>query len=94
MRTFRNLLLWMARSAVQRPKGLPFRIRRKDKKARRETAGGLKPMAAFGLYTHIQANRRRSILLLIGLFFLVYLLVYAGALIAEVLISGDAPLSS
>jgi len=49
-------------------------------------------MAAFGLYTHIQSNRRRSILLLIGLFFLVYLLVYAGALIAEVLISGDAPL--
>ena len=43
-------------------------------------------MAAFGLYTHIQSNRRRSIALLIGLFFLVYLLVYAGALIAEVMI--------
>jgi heat shock protein HtpX len=40
-------------------------------------------MAAYGLYTHIQANKRRSIALLIGLFFLVYLLVYAGALIGE-----------
>src|SRR4051812_17538734 len=49
-------------------------------------------MAAFGLYTHIQSNRRRSIALLIGLFFLVYVLVFAGALIAEVLIYGDAPL--
>jgi heat shock protein HtpX len=39
-------------------------------------------MAAFGLYTHIQSNRRRSIALLIGLFFLVYVLVYAGALVA------------
>src|SRR6516164_9050795 len=37
-------------------------------------------MAAYGLYTHIQSNKRRSIALLIGLFFLVYLLVYAGAL--------------
>src|ERR1700744_3361625 len=41
--------------------------------------------AAYGLYTHIQSNRRRSIALLIGLFFLVYLLVYAGALTAEAL---------
>jgi heat shock protein HtpX len=40
-------------------------------------------MAAYGLYTHIQSNKRRSIVLLIGLFFLVYLLVYAGALAAE-----------
>src|SRR3954470_13689390 len=38
---------------------------------------------AFGLYTHIQSNRRRSIALLIGLFFLVYVMVYAGALLAE-----------
>jgi heat shock protein HtpX len=37
---------------------------------------------AYGLYTHIRANRRRSILLLIGLFFLVYLMVFAGALAA------------
>ena len=40
-------------------------------------------MAAYGLYTHIQSNRRRSIALLIGLFFLVYVLVYAGALSAR-----------
>jgi heat shock protein HtpX len=46
-------------------------------------------MAAYGLYTHIQSNRRRSIALLIGLFFLVYLMTYAGALVAEAL-SGDA----
>jgi heat shock protein HtpX len=39
-------------------------------------------MAAYGLYTHIQSNRRRSIALLAGLFVLVYVLVYAGALVA------------
>src|SRR3982751_3704608 len=48
-------------------------------------------MAAFGLYTHIQSNKRRSIALLIGLFLLVYVLVFAGALIAEGL-TRDAPL--
>ena len=42
-------------------------------------------MAAYGLYTHIQSNKRRSIALLIGLFFLVYVLVFAGALVAEAL---------
>jgi heat shock protein HtpX len=42
-------------------------------------------MAAYGLYSHIQSNRHRSIALLIGLFFLVYVLVYAGALTAEAL---------
>src|SRR4029077_5557492 len=42
-------------------------------------------MAAYGLYSHIQSNRRRSAALLAGLFFLIYLLVYAGALIAEAL---------
>jgi len=40
-------------------------------------------MAAYGLYTHIQSNKRRSIALLLGLFFLVYLMVFAGALLAE-----------
>ena len=40
-------------------------------------------MAAYGLYSHIQSNRRRSIALLVGLFLLVYLMVFAGALIAE-----------
>lgn len=44
-------------------------------------------MAAYGLYTHIQSNRRRSILLLAGLFFLVYVLVYAGALTGEAMSS-------
>jgi heat shock protein HtpX len=48
-------------------------------------------MAAYGLYSHIQSNRRRSIALLIGLFFLVYLLVFAGALLAEALTT-DAPI--
>ena len=50
-------------------------------------------MAAYGLYSHIQSNRRRSAALLIGLFFLVYVLVYAGALTAEAL-SIDADLNT
>jgi heat shock protein HtpX len=50
-------------------------------------------MAAYGLYSHIQSNRRRSIALLIGLFFLVYVLVYAGALLAAAL-SLDADLDA
>ena len=50
-------------------------------------------MAAYGLFSHIQSNRRRSIALLIGLFFLVYLLVYAGALVAAAL-SLDADLNT
>jgi len=49
-------------------------------------------MAAYGLYTHIQSNKRRSIALLLGLFFLVYVLVYAGALVAEALRVNNAPL--
>lgn len=40
-------------------------------------------MGAFGLYTHIQANRRRSVILIIGLFFLVYVLTFAGALLGR-----------
>jgi heat shock protein HtpX len=48
-------------------------------------------MAAYGLYTHIQSNRRRSVALLIGLFFLVFVMVFAGALLAEAL-TVDAPL--
>ena len=47
--------------------------------------------AAYGLYTHIQKNRRRSIALLIGLFFLVYVMVFAGALTAAA-ITYDASL--
>jgi heat shock protein HtpX len=46
-------------------------------------------MAAYGLYTHIASNRFRSILLLGGLFLLIYVMVFAGALIAEVVINGD-----
>jgi heat shock protein HtpX len=49
-------------------------------------------MAAYGLYTHIQSNKRRSVALLIGLFVLVYVLVYAGALVAEALTVPNAPL--
>ena len=40
-------------------------------------------MAAYGLYSHIQSNKHRSVALLIGLFLLVYVLTYAGALLAE-----------
>lgn len=42
-------------------------------------------MAAYGLYTHIASNKMRSMLLLVGLFLLVYVMVFAGALLAEVL---------
>jgi heat shock protein HtpX len=42
-------------------------------------------MAAYGLYTHITSNKFRSMLLLAGLFLLVYVVVYAGALVIEVL---------
>jgi heat shock protein HtpX len=48
-------------------------------------------MAAYGLYSHIQSNKRRSIALLIGLFFLVYVMVYAGAVLGEAL-TINAPL--
>ena len=48
-------------------------------------------MAAYGLYTHIQSNKFRSMLLLAGLFLLVYVIVYAGALVIEVLNNGGAP---
>jgi heat shock protein HtpX len=50
-------------------------------------------MAAYGLYTHIASNKFRSMLLLAGLFLLIYVLVYAGALIAEVVIDSDRPLN-
>jgi heat shock protein HtpX len=42
-------------------------------------------MAAFGLYTHIQANRRRSVALIVGLFVLVYVLTFAFALLFRAL---------
>ncbi len=48
-------------------------------------------MAAYGLYTHIASNKFRSMLLLAGLFVLVYVMVFAGALIAEVLTNSGGP---
>jgi heat shock protein HtpX len=47
---------------------------------------------AYGLYTHIQSNKRRSIVLLIGLFLLVYVMTFAGALLAEAMLVGNASL--
>ena len=38
---------------------------------------------SYGLYTHIRANRTRSVLLLAGLFLLIYVLVFAALLIWE-----------
>src|SRR6201995_5915930 len=48
-------------------------------------------MAAYGLYTHIASNKTKSMLLLAGLFLLVYVIVYAGALGIEVVNINDAP---
>ena len=48
-------------------------------------------MAAYGLYTHIASNRFRSMLLLAGLFLLVYVVVYAGALIIQVVSNAGGP---
>jgi heat shock protein HtpX len=48
-------------------------------------------MAAYGLYTHIASNRLRSVLLLAGLFVLVYVMVYAGALIIEAINDSGQP---
>jgi heat shock protein HtpX len=48
-------------------------------------------MAAYGLYTHIASNKFRSMLLLAGLFVLIYVMVFAGALIAEVLSNSGGP---
>ncbi|UVO27396.1 M48 family metallopeptidase [Bradyrhizobium arachidis] len=50
-------------------------------------------MAAYGLYTHIASNKVRSMLLLAGLFLLLYVLVYAGALVAEVVINSNRSVS-
>ncbi len=44
--------------------------------------------AAFGLYTHIQSNRRRSAILIAGLFALILVIAFAANLIAEALIGG------
>src|SRR5207248_7810155 len=47
---------------------------------------------AYGLYTHIQSNKRRSVALLIGLFILVYLMTFAGGLVAEAMVYANVPL--
>ena len=47
-------------------------------------------MAAYGLYTHIASNKTRSILLLFGLFLLIYVIVFAGAIFLEVFLRQDA----
>jgi heat shock protein HtpX len=46
-------------------------------------------MTAFGLYTHIKANQRRSVFLLTALFGLVYGLTFAGALLASAFTTPD-----
>ena len=51
-------------------------------------------MAAYGLYSHIASNKRRSVVLLVGLFFLIYLMVFAGALLAEGFMRGNLPLDA
>jgi heat shock protein HtpX len=48
---------------------------------------------AYGLYSHIQANRRRSVILIGGLFVLVYLLVFAFVLAFNGFVIGHEPLS-
>lgn len=46
-------------------------------------------MAAYGLYTHIASNKTRSVLLLSGLFLLIYVIVFAGAIFLEVFLRQD-----
>ena len=48
-------------------------------------------MAAYGLYTHIASNKVRSMVLLGGLFVLIYVIVFAGALVAEVFLNSNRP---
>ena len=48
-------------------------------------------MAAYGLYTHIASNKTRSVLLLFGLFLLIYVIVFAGSIFFEVFLDQDRP---
>lgn len=48
--------------------------------------------ASYGLYAHIVANRRRSVILIGGLFVLIYLLVFAFVLAFNGIMMGDEPL--
>lgn len=47
---------------------------------------------AYGLYSHIRANRMRSIVLMVGLFVLVYILVFAFVLGFNGFFIGDEPI--
>ncbi|HEX2215350.1 MAG TPA: M48 family metalloprotease [Xanthobacteraceae bacterium] len=47
---------------------------------------------AYGLYTHIRTNRVRSAFMFAGLFLLVYVMVFAGALVARAFLTPDASL--
>ena len=47
---------------------------------------------SYGLYSHIKANRYRSAILIVGLFVLVYLLVFAFVLAFNGFVIGDEPL--
>ena len=47
-------------------------------------------MATYGLSPRRREQSMRSLILLAGLFLLVYVIVYAGGLIFEVLSNGDA----
>ena len=47
---------------------------------------------AYGLYSHIRSNWMRSIFLLLGLFLLIYILVYAIALVAEAYLHSSSSL--
>ena len=83
------------RSSMRTPSSQPSRSA--EDRPRAVTAPGtrrsIKRIAmAYGLYTHIQSNKRRSIALLIGLFFLVYVMTFAGALLAEAMLAGNASL--
>jgi heat shock protein HtpX len=49
-------------------------------------------MAAYGLYTQIASNKTRSRVLLVCLFLLIYVFVFAGALLAEALSRDGLPL--
>src|SRR5688572_20674122 len=46
-------------------------------------------MGAYGLYTHMASNKTRSILLLFGLFLLIYVIVFAAAIFLEVFFRQD-----
>ena len=47
---------------------------------------------AYGLYSHIRANRTRSVVLIGGLFLLVYILVFAFVLAFNGFVIGEEPL--